>query len=227
MKNLNILTCLIGILILIGCSSSNEKIVKDYMMTNMNDPKSYDPIELKVVSTDTTFISRLPDVQEMVSRLSNLFERNSKLSLEFINVINKYQKYNLKELIDIVALIQVNSRYGTLTLSNLNSTLNNQKKLIEEMNKGFNILNKDGIDDMNILELQAQSEGISNRIDTENKILKETLNSYGIDPTSISKYKVVYHKYRGNNALGALIINESLFIIDNKSNTVAKVVDVQ
>ena len=56
-------------LILMSCSNSDEKIIKEYMSANMNDPSSYESIELKVINNDTSILSQLPEIQEKLIKL--------------------------------------------------------------------------------------------------------------------------------------------------------------
>jgi hypothetical protein len=130
-------------------------------------------------------------------------------------------------LTDIISKNQTISRYSTLSLNNLASVSEAQNLLIEELKNGFRNLENKNIEDIHILELKAQSEGTANRIDVEKRHLTEILDSYGFNSSSEANKRVLYHKYRGKNAMGALIINESIFIIDNKSNQVVEVINLQ
>ena len=98
-----------------------------------------------------------------------------------------------------------------------------QKKLLSELRSEFEKTPKRKDNQYYLLELQAQSEGIANRIEVEELKLKDIFKSYGIMNPEKALFQLQYNKYRGKNAFGTLVIIESVFIIDKNSKKVVKV----
>ena len=206
-----------------SCSNSDEKIIKEYMSANMNDPSSYESIELKVINNDTSILSQLPEIQEKLIKLNDLYERNSNLCTDYIMAVFAYRADSLDNLVKQQSEYKKISENEPLSFMNYSKFSEIQKKLLSELRSEFEKTPKRKDNQYYLLELQAQSEGIANRIEVEELKLKDIFKSYGIMNPEKALFQLQYNKYRGKNAFGALVIIESVFIIDKNSKKVVKV----
>ncbi|MFC2102612.1 hypothetical protein ACFLS7_06415, partial [Bacteroidota bacterium] len=139
-----------------------------------------------------------------------------------IMAVFDYRADSLDNLVKVQLEFQQKSAEEPLSFMNYSRFSEIQKKLSKELLREFENISKEKESNNNLLEIQAQAEGISNRIEVEELKLKDIFESYGIIDPENTTSQLLYNKYRGKNALGAFVINESVFVIDKNAEKVVK-----
>lgn len=213
---------LLFLLFLQSCSDNSvgyKNSIENWLLENLNDPESYEPIEFEVLdasylkygnlyfSNYATAIQRRADLSNMLRKHLKEEKENRKFN-EFYSlndsitekIISLWKLKEIKELDDEILQI----------FQNINEN---------ENNSGYNYL-----------AIISQIKGANKVIySTENR-LKEFLDANCLSENPIEKIQMgllVKHKYRAKNAFGAKIINERLFELNTDKSSVVKSCEIK
>jgi hypothetical protein len=207
-----------------SCTNPSESLIKDYLKSNLNDAGSYEPVEFKTVGLKT--INRLPQFEMLFSDLESAYSRRNDLTKQLIIATEKNMNAETKKQLENMN-VEI-SNFGVLNITNYSKVSELQKQISKQISKSILELKSRNVDDINILEIEAQLEGAENRILIESGIVDEALAKYGLNEIEKVKSKeFILHKYRAKNGFGGLILKETIFIIDTKTNKIENTVNIE
>ncbi|MDA3779010.1 MAG: LemA family protein [Bacteroidales bacterium] len=198
------------------------------MDKNLNDNSSYEPIEYKIIASTSDLHSI--DFTVRMEQLENVLIRRRFLISDLVDELKTQGKTDtllINEIIEIsknLSMLVVSTTSDLIEIDELNN------KLDSTLNELFTTI--DVSNTQEYLDLTAQLEGTSNRVDVEmgrvNDYFKE---SFGCSKkyfySNLEKGNYIYHKYRAKNGMGAKVINEAIFNLDNNKKFVNRVVNIE
>ena len=201
-----------------GCSKRNyyEKPIKEWLYKNLNDFKSYEPIEFVVVSDLKPFLNIYEQYAMAVSE--KISEANILLiTIQDYESFDKLLVNKLSETLDALPQnYSLDKDFSPIQTDSILKILDETISLLEEMQPdgyfpdliiGFDFYNSSKKDyNRTLKEFSYQLNELGASL--------KTFNSY------VKNGQVIIHRYRANNALGALVIGSRLFVIDENLQTV-------
>jgi hypothetical protein len=196
---------LIGLtLTLFSCGGEYyEKPIETWMKENLNDYSSYEPIEFIVFDSTTIDGKRFIETFNFLN-LETAIQR----SLDLMELI----------LVDLgepdleKQITQYSSMY--ITYENLFETYND----VLDLGKNVLLLNTKDI------ELHIQLESVLDRIKKESRQIDEGLSEIGLGIATFDimfdRGCIIYHKYRAKNSFGAVVLNQTLFVLSHDKSKV-------
>jgi len=199
-----------------------QEPINNWLTNHLHNPETYEPVTFKVVNSSDKLMDYFPGLQTTYSNFENVVQRK----LDLIPGLLRQNKSTLNKSVKdkIISLRREIMNVDTLGIANIEVMLNLNKKLdslmLEQIDSG----------NMSNDKLVAQYEGTLNRFSIEKRKLSESLKKIDSSISEINKQLdkglFVYHKFRASNKVGAIVLNDRLFLLNKAKENILESFDI-